>query len=66
VYTKYIWKIFPNTTDSSKNVKKAFLHEFGLSFNIIREVFLCYGQEVFFVGLMNFLKNLGYEQKKNH
>jgi hypothetical protein len=33
--------------------------QFGLSFNIIRHVFFCFGQKKFLVGFMNF----GLEQK---
>jgi hypothetical protein len=37
--------------------------EFGLSFNIIRHVFFCFGQKSFFVGFMNFWKILKKNRK---
>jgi hypothetical protein len=37
--------------------------QFGLSFNIIRHVFFCFGQKKFFVGFMNFWKMLVLRKK---
>jgi hypothetical protein len=52
----YIWGSF---SEESDKIGRGFIKiletwQFGLSFNIIRYVFFCFGQKKNFVGFMNF------------
>jgi hypothetical protein len=56
VYFKFHTESF---SEGFKKIGRRFIKifetwQFGLSFNIIRQVFFCFGQKTFFVGFMNF------------
>jgi hypothetical protein len=54
-YRVILWGIGKNLAGFIKNLDT---WQFGLSFNIIRHVFFCFGQKKFFVGFMNWWKIL--------
>jgi hypothetical protein len=54
-YSK-MWELFNGEVESMVRgfIKIIETWQFGLSFNIISNVFFCFGQKNFFVGFMNF------------
>jgi hypothetical protein len=60
---------FGSFSEGSDKIGRGFIKiletwQFGLSFNIIRQVFFCFGHKIFYVGFIDFLKNFGLAQKK--